>query len=76
MEGALIIGELVRENIEKLEIPYVDGISRSITVSIGINCEVPPRYSFPAEFISKADKALYAAKEGGRNRVVSSFTVL
>jgi diguanylate cyclase (GGDEF)-like protein len=75
MEGALTISELVRENIEALEIPYTDGKSLSVTVSIGVNCEVPPRYNNPAEFLSKADKALYAAKEAGRNRVVSSFII-
>jgi diguanylate cyclase (GGDEF)-like protein len=70
MEGALIIAEQIRVNIEKLKIPYTDGTSQSVTVSIGVNCEVPPRYNPPAEFLSKADKALYEAKETGRNKVV------
>jgi diguanylate cyclase (GGDEF)-like protein len=75
VEGALVISELLRSNVEKLKIPYDNGFL-SVTVSIGLNCEVPPRYSYPAEFMSKADKALYAAKEAGRNMVMPAVPAM
>ncbi|MCL2697281.1 MAG: diguanylate cyclase [Oscillospiraceae bacterium] len=78
MEGALIIGEHVRANIEKLRVPCASGDAKSlsVTVSIGVNCEIPPRYSTQNEFLSRADKALYAAKEAGRNMVIASPLML
>lgn len=41
-----------------------------MTVSIGI-AEPDESGSTPAEVLRNADKALYRAKEGGRNRVSS-----
>jgi diguanylate cyclase (GGDEF)-like protein len=75
MEGALVISEHLRAIIEDLKIPYNDSFL-NVTISVGVNCEVPPRYSYPAEFLSKADKALYAAKEAGRNRVMPAVAPL
>ncbi len=68
IEGALIGVERVRKNIEKLPFPDV-GSDFKITVSIGIS-----EYKMREEIdvvIARADKALYLAKEGGRNRVES-----
>jgi diguanylate cyclase (GGDEF)-like protein len=42
-------------------------VSLSVTVSIGIG-ESQPKLSSD-EIISQADKALYRAKRGGRNRI-------
>ena len=68
IEGALIGVERVRKNIEKLPFPDV-GSDFKITVSIGIS-----EYKMREEIdvvIARADKALYLAKKGGRNRVES-----
>jgi diguanylate cyclase len=62
--GARVIAERVRRRIADCALPL--GIH--CTVSIGL-AERQPGDSGYAEWISRADRALYAAKEHGRNRV-------
>jgi diguanylate cyclase (GGDEF)-like protein len=69
LEGAMEIAENIRSNIEKTEIRHADGTKTKVTVSIGANAENPTVDSPVDAFISRADKALYAAKAAGRNRV-------
>ncbi len=70
LEGAAILGERIRRQVESLRILDGDRES-SVTVSIGVT-------SFSAEakspdiLMRKADALLYRAKEQGRNRVVSN----
>jgi diguanylate cyclase (GGDEF)-like protein len=72
LEGAVDMAEKIRANIEKINIPYNEGVIIKITVSIGVNSLIPVKNSSMNAFISNADKALYAAKEAGRNKVLSS----
>jgi diguanylate cyclase (GGDEF)-like protein len=64
------VAEKIRTDIESTVIPCPDGHTLRITLSIGVNTQVPVQDSPVDTFISLADKALYAAKEAGRNRVV------
>ena len=68
--GAIQIAERVRSNVEALSIPSDEGGDTRITVSIGVITVVPNMNSSITDFIKKADKALYKAKETGRNRFV------
>lgn len=52
-----------------------DGKEIRMTVSAGVASGREGDYDAPDELIKRADKALYAAKEGGRNRVVRSTEV-
>jgi diguanylate cyclase (GGDEF)-like protein len=68
-KGACEIGERIRENIENTETLCVDGTVTKVTVSVGVNTHMPLKTSSIDEFISNADRALYSAKNMGRNRV-------
>jgi len=67
--GAAEVAENVRENIEALIIPTEEGEETGITVSIGVNSTIPDTEKSSSDFLTKADQALYKAKEAGRNRV-------
>jgi diguanylate cyclase (GGDEF)-like protein len=69
-QAGLAIAEKIRAGVEASEIPLYDGSATRITVSIGLITRTPGRGSFMEEFVTGADKALYAAKEAGRNRVM------
>jgi diguanylate cyclase (GGDEF)-like protein len=61
--------ERLRRSIEQLQIPVSEGEVR-LTVSIGVATAGPDTETVAA-LINQADRALYEAKRGGRNRVVA-----
>ncbi|MDR3144737.1 MAG: diguanylate cyclase [Treponema sp.] len=72
LEGALEVAEEIRANVEAARIPTVDRQTvTSVTISIGVAVRVPDECGVLEDFIARADELLYAAKEGGRNRVCS-----
>ncbi|MCL2230747.1 MAG: diguanylate cyclase [Treponema sp.] len=68
LAGAQEIAEKIRSSIEKLETMYQGKTVTKITASIGINSRKRGQSSAINEFISRADLALYEAKNSGRNR--------
>lgn len=72
LNGALIVGERIRKNVESLSIPRSGGGPLRVTISIGVSSFPDNAVIDPEDMIKKADEALYRAKEGGRNRVESA----
>jgi diguanylate cyclase (GGDEF)-like protein len=68
--GAVIVAEKIRTAIESIIIPCDNESGRSVTISIGVSTQIPSKNITVRDLISKADGALYQAKETGRNRVV------
>jgi len=66
-EEARRVLERVRERVARQPIAIDGGKELAVTVSFGLTMMTPRRPI--EELIERADKALYAAKEGGRNRV-------
>ena len=69
MERARYVGERVRECIAGELFPAEHGIEVAVTASVGV-ATLGDQDSFAAMF-KRADRALYEAKRGGRNRVVA-----
>lgn len=67
--GARLIAEHIRQAVERL--PIEAGVASPITVSIGISTWTTATSLSVEQLLFAADKALYQAKESGRNRVVS-----
>jgi diguanylate cyclase (GGDEF)-like protein len=67
--GAYTVAEKIRKNIAKQKFE-TDGITFSITISIGLMGDEPSKESSADFWLKEADDALYKAKEEGRNKVV------
>jgi len=74
IEGALEIAEDMRRNVENEEIPLEDGSVSKVTVSIGVNAQFPRQGGVIDAFVAKADKAMFAAKTSGKNRIIRAET--
>jgi diguanylate cyclase (GGDEF)-like protein len=65
-EDAKITCERLRQSIEELAIPNEDTPLGVLTVSIGLASSPTDNWQ---EMVERADKALYEAKNGGRNQI-------
>ncbi|MFN3506058.1 MAG: GGDEF domain-containing protein [Allorhizobium sp.] len=63
-------GERIRQTVGEKDWRFF-GITRPVTVSIGID-RIRPGEQEPYPAIARADRALYAAKAAGRNRVLEA----
>jgi diguanylate cyclase (GGDEF)-like protein len=70
----LAIAERVRQSIAALRVPVTDTVLATLTASIGV-ATYPSTAAGIDELVHAADTALYRAKRGGRDRVVSCLTV-
>ncbi|MFI9388326.1 GGDEF domain-containing protein [Kutzneria sp. NPDC052558] len=72
----LAVAERIRRAIAELRVPLAGGptVLSTLSASIGVATH-PSAAAGIDELVHAADAALYRAKRGGRNRVVSHFTV-
>lgn len=69
-QGAATVGETVRAGVENLAIEHArSSVSRFVTISVGVAVAVPDQDTSWSDIVAAADRALYRAKQGGRNRV-------
>jgi diguanylate cyclase (GGDEF)-like protein len=73
-DGALDVARRVLAAIVELDLPHRASPFGRVTSSIGVAQLVPkPNHTFQ-ELLDRADRALYAAKQAGRNRVMAMPT--
>ncbi|WBS04559.1 diguanylate cyclase [Pseudoduganella sp. SL102] len=70
--GARTVAEECLRALAELNIENPQASHRIVTMSIGVATLVPAAGKLPAELVEGADRALYAAKDGGRNRATSA----
>ncbi len=70
INGALMIANRIRINVQNLRIPYnCSPILKWVTISLGVAGIVPNDNLHPNDLIRASDLALYKAKNSGRNKV-------
>ena len=78
LAGALSVAETLRERVENLHLSQPDDpLPRRVTISLGVASMIPDPDADSGyhELIASADRALYAAKQGGRNQVRAASVV-
>jgi len=68
LESALAVSDKLRRVVESWHFP---GLAGNVTISAGV-AEFPAQGSTRDELVQSADEALYAAKQSGRNRVITA----
>ena len=74
LDGAKIVAERLRTVIETLQVEHeYPSFSHQVTISLGVASIAPVNEDSYEALITAADKALYEAKESGRNCVKTAF---
>ncbi|MGD9164452.1 MAG: GGDEF domain-containing protein, partial [Chromatiales bacterium] len=66
--GARLLAERIRQNVENLHIEAL----KSVRVTLSLGVAVLQHKESPDQLFTRADNALYRAKQEGRNRVVGA----
>lgn len=69
--GAVHLASAIHKEVQQLLIPHTSSSAGEyVTLSLGVSSTIPQKEISPEVLIAVADKALYEAKEQGRNRFV------
>jgi two-component system chemotaxis family response regulator WspR len=75
MDGAIQVAKVLGEKIRSLAIPHkFSTVTNHITISMGVANKVAGESASPNKLIDRADKALYRAKDSGRDNYQVSET--
>ncbi|MEW6218016.1 MAG: diguanylate cyclase [Thermodesulfobacteriota bacterium] len=73
LDGGRHVAEAMLESVQARAIPHPGSTAGPVvTVSLGVAAVTPSRLHQPSILVSAADRALYRAKQAGRNRVMVS----
>ena len=67
-EQAMILAEMICQNLRNQQLPHEKSEFGHVTVSIGVATTIPEKNGNIEDLIRRADAALYEAKRKGRNR--------
>lgn len=73
LAGAEIVAEKIRKDVEDLQIKNEKSSYKVVTISLGIATITPFEQLSKEDIVNLADKALYLAKEKGRNQFCSQL---
>ena len=72
-EKAYEMAEKLRRNVLALGIEHkASKVHKNLSISIGLVTLIPNQQCEPEHILQKADENLYTAKEGGRNKVITT----
>ena len=71
LQAAVIVGEKVRRSLETVEFKIFKNSDLMARVNISVGVAEMENGDDAGQFFARADKALFMAKKGGRNQVVS-----
>jgi len=70
LDGAMMMAERFRQNVLAMKIPHAHSpVTGIVTISLGVSSVYPSHNDSYKTLVGNADKALYRAKNKGRNRV-------
>lgn len=69
LKGAVELAATFHDRIRQLQLPHEESpVASTVTISAGIACVIPNQSLSPSQVVAMADKALYEAKQAGRNQ--------
>jgi diguanylate cyclase (GGDEF)-like protein len=68
LEGAIQVAEAMRAKVKNLKLPNTNSLVNSVvTISLGVAHTIPDAQNHPNLLVQAADRALYTAKQRGRD---------
>jgi len=71
LQGAKVVGENIRSLLDKINMKRISTSEYLGKITVSIGAGLYRQGEFVEEFVNRSDKALYFAKETGRNRVAT-----